>query len=64
VYPIKHKLKHYDMMKNFIISRTHTQIMELGENLGGSDMMPFPGEDTIMMVYDGCPHLGGAACLA
>jgi hypothetical protein len=56
-YPVKHKLKDYDMMKNFIISGSLTLGMELDEDPGGSDTMPFPREDAIMMVYD-APPLG------
>jgi hypothetical protein len=45
------------MMKNFIISGSLTLGMELDEDPGGSDTMPFPREDAIMMVYD-APPLG------
>jgi hypothetical protein len=30
-----------------------TRGTELDEDLGGSDIMPFPGEDAVMMVYGG-----------
>jgi hypothetical protein len=42
-YPIKHKLKDCGMIKNFMILGSHTRSMELDEELGGSDTMPFPG---------------------
>jgi hypothetical protein len=58
VYPIKHKLKVYDMMQNFMTSRSLTRVRELEENLGGSDTMPFPREDVVMMMYDGRPPPG------
>jgi hypothetical protein len=46
------------MMKNYMILGS-TQGMELDEDPGGSDMMPFPREDAIMMVYD-----GGGCCVS
>jgi hypothetical protein len=55
MYPIKHKLKDYDMIKNFMISGSLTRGMEHDEDSGGSDVMPFPGENAVMVVYDGCP---------
>jgi hypothetical protein len=53
VYPVRHKLKDCDMMKSFMISGYFTQGTELEEDLGGSNTMPFPMEDTIMIVYGG-----------
>jgi hypothetical protein len=50
-YPIRHKLKN----ESFMISGFLTQGTELEEDPGGSDTMPFPREDAIMMVYGGCP---------
>jgi hypothetical protein len=43
VYPIKHKLADYDIMKNFMVSGSFTQGMELDEVLDDGDVMPFPG---------------------
>jgi hypothetical protein len=63
VYPIKNKLRDYDMMKNFMISGSLTRGMQLDEVLDESDTMPFPGEAAVMMIYGGCPHQGGASCL-
>jgi hypothetical protein len=65
VCPIKHKLKDCDMTKNFMISRSLTQRMELDEDPDRSDMMSFLGEDAVMMIHDGHPppHQEGAACL-
>jgi hypothetical protein len=57
-YPVKHKLKECDMIKNFMISVSLTRGMELDEDPGISDMTPFPMEDAVMMVYDGCPPPG------
>jgi hypothetical protein len=52
------------MMKNFMISGPLTRGMELDEDPSRSDMMPFPGEDAVTIVYDGCPpHQGGTTCL-
>jgi hypothetical protein len=42
------------MMKNFMTSRSLTRGRELEEDLNGSDMLPIPGEEAVMMVYDGC----------
>jgi hypothetical protein len=54
-YPIRHKLKDCDMMKSFMISGSLTRGTELDEDPGGSDRMPFPREDAVMIVYGGCP---------
>jgi hypothetical protein len=62
-YPNKHKLKACDMMNNLMISRSHTRGMELSEDPGRRDMMPFPLEDTTMMVYNRHPHQEGVMCL-
>jgi hypothetical protein len=51
-YPIKHKLRDYSMMKNFIASRSLTWGMEADEDPDEGDATPFPGEDVIMMIYD------------
>jgi hypothetical protein len=53
-YPMRRKHKDCDMMKSFMISGSLTQGTELDEDLGGSDMMPFLGENIVMTVYDGC----------
>jgi hypothetical protein len=58
MYPIKHKLKDCDMMKNFMISGSLTRAMELDEVPDGSNTMPFPRENAVMMIYDGCSPLG------
>jgi hypothetical protein len=57
--PIKHKLKDCDMIKNFMTSGSRSRSTELEEAPGGSNSIPFLGEDTILMVYDGRPHQGG-----
>jgi hypothetical protein len=46
------------MMKSFLISGSPTLGKEFDENPGGSDMLSFPGENAIMMVYDGRPLAG------
>jgi hypothetical protein len=55
VCPISHKLKDYNMMKSFMISGSPTWGMGLDEDSGRSDVVPFPEENAIMMVYDGSP---------
>jgi hypothetical protein len=62
VYPIKHKLRDYGMMKNFIVSGSLTWDMEPKEDLGRRDVMPFPREDVVMTVNDGCLLQRGVAC--
>jgi hypothetical protein len=41
-YPIKHKLRDYSMMKNFIASRSLTWGMEADEDPDEGDATPFP----------------------
>jgi hypothetical protein len=55
VYPIKHKLKGYAMMKNFMTSGSLTWDRQLEEDPGRSDAMPYPEEDAFMMAHDGAP---------
>jgi hypothetical protein len=43
MYPIKHKLKDCSMIKNFMTPRSLTRDMEPEEDLGRSNVMPFPG---------------------
>jgi hypothetical protein len=62
VYPVKHKLGDGGKIKSFIISGSLTQDMEPEEDPRGGDVMPFPREDVVMTVCDGCPLLGGVAC--
>jgi hypothetical protein len=59
---MKHKLKDYGMMKNFIISGFLTRDMEPEEDLGRRYVMPFPEEDAVMTLYNGHPLRGSAAC--
>jgi hypothetical protein len=53
-YPIKHKLRGYGMMKNFMVLGSLTRGIGLDEASRESDAAPFPNEDTVMMIYDGC----------
>jgi hypothetical protein len=64
-YPVRHKLKDCDMMRSFITSGSLTLGLELDEVPDRTDTMPFHEENTVMMVYGGCPppHRGGATCL-
>jgi hypothetical protein len=60
-YPIKHKLRDYDMMKSFMASGSLTRGMELDDVLDEGDATPFPREDAVMLIYDGCsPPIGDA----
>jgi hypothetical protein len=52
-YPIRHKLQDCDMMKSPMISRSPTRGAELDEDPGGSNTVPFPGENTVITVYGG-----------
>jgi hypothetical protein len=63
MYPIKHKLRDCSMMKNFMVSRSLPRAMELDEVPNEDNVISFPGEDTVMMIYDGCPCRGCAVCL-
>jgi hypothetical protein len=51
-YPIKHKLKDYDKTKNFMTSGALTRGKEPKRDLGRKGVIPFPEEETVMMVYD------------
>jgi hypothetical protein len=51
------------MMKSFITSGSLTRDKEPVDDPDGCDMMPFPREDAVVMVYNGHPLQGGAACL-
>jgi hypothetical protein len=54
-YPIKHKLKDCGMMKSFMTLESLTWGAGLEEDPGGSNTMPFPMENTVMVVYGGHP---------
>jgi hypothetical protein len=62
--PVRRRLKDCDVMRSFMTSGSLTWDRELDEGPNGSDMTPFPNENSVMMVYGGRPHRGGAACLA
>jgi hypothetical protein len=56
VYPIKHKLKDYIMMKNFMTSGYLARYKEPEQDPGANDAMPFLGEDSVMTEGgDTCP---------
>jgi hypothetical protein len=57
-YPIRHKLKDCGMMRSFMTSGSLTWGAELDKGPDGSDTTPFLEENTIMMVYRGCPPSG------
>jgi hypothetical protein len=52
-YPVKHKLRYFGMMKNFMASGSLARGMEVDEVPDEGDTMPFSREDTIMMICDG-----------
>jgi hypothetical protein len=54
-YPVKHNLRDCGMMKNFMASGSLARRMVIDEVLDEGNTMPFPREDTIMMIYDGHP---------
>jgi hypothetical protein len=56
-YPVKHKLRVCGMM-NCMASGSLARGMEVNEVPDESVTISFPGEDTIMMIYDGYPLLG------
>jgi hypothetical protein len=61
-YLVKHKIKGYDMMKNFMASGSLTRGMEQYKVPDEADMTPFPGEDTITTVCDAHPPPPGWGC--
>jgi hypothetical protein len=63
-YPVRHKLKDCGKMRSFMTSRSITWGAELDEGPDGRDTSPFPEENTVLIVYGGCPRWGGTACLA
>jgi hypothetical protein len=46
------------MMKNFMASGSLTRGMEVDEIPDKGDVTPFPGEDAVMVIYDGDPTPG------
>jgi hypothetical protein len=54
-YPVKHKCKDRDMIKNFMISGFLAWDKELKGDLGGKGVTPFTGDEAVMMVYGGPP---------
>jgi hypothetical protein len=54
-YPIKHKLRGSSLMKSFMTSVSFSRGMEVDKDLEDGDAPPFPGEDAVMMIYDGRP---------
>jgi hypothetical protein len=59
-YPVRHILKGCGMMRSFMTSGSLTWGVELIEDTGGSNTIPFPGENIVMMVYGGRPPSGEA----
>jgi hypothetical protein len=55
VYHVKHKLKDCGMIKNFMVLGSPAWGMELDEVPDEGDVMPFPGEDAVMKIYEVLP---------
>jgi hypothetical protein len=51
------------MMTYFMASGSLARGMEVDEVPDEGDTMPFPGEDAVMTIYDGCP-LSGMRCVS
>jgi hypothetical protein len=58
VYPIKHKIRDYSMMKSFMTSRSLSWGMEVNKVPDEGHMTPFPRKEAVIMIYDGCPSPG------
>jgi hypothetical protein len=54
-YPVKHKLRDCSMMKNVMALGSITRGMQFDEVPNVGDATPLPSEDSVMMIYDGCP---------
>jgi hypothetical protein len=54
-YPVKHKLKDCDMVKNFMTSGSLTQGKEPERDLGGKGATPFPEKEPVMTLYARLP---------
>jgi hypothetical protein len=63
-YPARHNLKDCSMMRSFMTLGFFTWGAELNEGSNRSDMMSFPEENTVMMIYGDVAHWGGTTCLA
>jgi hypothetical protein len=57
-YPVKLKIRDCGMMKNFMAPGSLARGMEVNEVPDEGDTMPFPGEDAVVMIYDGRPPSG------
>jgi hypothetical protein len=56
-YPIKYMLRDCGLMKSFMTMRSLSWGMEVDEAPIEGDAMPFPREDTVMMIYSRHPSL-------
>jgi hypothetical protein len=57
-YPVRHRLKDYDMMQSLMTSGSLTWGTEPDEGPEGSDATPFPEENAVMVVISGRPPSG------
>jgi enamine deaminase RidA (YjgF/YER057c/UK114 family) len=51
-YPVKHNLKDYTMMKNFMTSRAISKGNKPEGDPSGKGTASFPGEAVVMTIYD------------
>jgi hypothetical protein len=57
-FPVKLKLRDYDMMKNFMASRSIVRGMEVDEVPNEGNTTSFLKEDVVMINHDGRPSPG------
>jgi hypothetical protein len=57
-YPVKHELRDCGMMNNFMSLGSLMRGMEADKDPDEGGATPFPGEDTVMTIYDGCTSSG------
>jgi hypothetical protein len=50
-YAVKHKLRDCSLMKNFMATGSLSWGMEVNEAPIKDDVMPFPGEDAVLMIF-------------
>jgi hypothetical protein len=55
MYPVKHKLKDYTMMKNYMTTRFFARSKKLEGDSAGKGANPFPEDKAVMSIYGGPP---------
>jgi hypothetical protein len=51
-YHVKHKLKDYTMMKNFMTSRAFSKGSKPGGDIGGKSAPPIPDEAEVVTIFN------------